>query len=203
MINIIKLEQIIHDLSKAAGSEEAMEKVAAFQAYLIKGAQEEELVDVEPKEVDLNTEPLLNFMACLRLNLVFIQTAHWISKGKSAFGDHLLYERIYNNLVEEIDKYGERIIGLAGEETVDPMKVMEIATNRLPQYAEFSPGMDGKEIAENALRTEKYVLSELEKLYEGIKEADKMTMGMDDLLMGMHSMHQEHVYLIQQRLKEE
>lgn len=207
MNNIIKIEQIISDLSKVKGSEAAVEKIAAFRSFLLKKSQEddseEEITErgSEPKKVDLDPEPLLNFMACLRLTIAYIQAAHWISKGKAFYGDHLLYERIYNELAEEIDEYAEKIIALAGEETVNPIKVLDVAVNRIPQYVEFEEGMDGERIAENALNAIEYVLNELEKLYDGIKSAGKMTMGMDDLLMEMHSKQQNHLYLIQQRLK--
>ena len=105
-----------------------------------------------------------------------------------------------NEAAEEIDGYAERIIGLAGEGAVDPIKVMAIVAERMPKIIKAESGENGSSLVQYALNAEKYVLSELEKLYDMLKEGDNLTMGLDDLLMSMHGDHEKHIYLLQQRL---
>jgi DNA-binding ferritin-like protein len=209
MKDIVKLTNLIQEIQGYDSLEESPSseivnriKALAEEHYLREVKKKaQELTASEPKKVDMDIKPLMEFLACLKLNLTYIQAAHWISKGKSFYGDHLLFERIYTELVEEIDTYAEKVLALSSDEVVNPIEVLGVAAERLPRIVKFQGGDDGDELAKNALNSEKYVLAELEKLYELLKEQDNMTMGLDDLLMAMHNSHENHIYLIQQRTK--
>jgi DNA-binding ferritin-like protein len=205
MKDIVKIDNLVSEL-RSAGMEDSADNIErkVEELYLMrmrsrKNAQED--VASEPKKAEIQAGPVMEFLACLKLNLTYTQAAHWISKGDSAYGDHLLYERLYNENVEEIDKYAEKFIPMAGESIVDPAEILSISAEKMPKVAKFSAGMSGEELAEGVLRCEKYVLAELEKLHEGLKESGNMTLGLDDLLPEMHNLHEGHVYLVGQRLK--
>ena len=40
------------------------------------------------------------------------QNLHWLSRGDSFYGDHLLFQRLYEKLGDESDQIAERAIGL-------------------------------------------------------------------------------------------
>jgi starvation-inducible DNA-binding protein len=209
MKDIVKLTKLIQELGEYDTIEDTPEsrmlnkiKSLAEEHYVREVQKKAQEISIsEPKKVDLESRPLMEFLACLKLNLTYIQAAHWISKGKSFYGDHLLFERIYNELAEEIDAYAEKVLALSGDETVNPIDVLSVAAERLPKIVKFSGGQDGDELAKYAINSEKYVLAELEKLYHTLKEQDKLTLGFDDMLMSMHNNHENHIYLIQQRAK--
>jgi DNA-binding ferritin-like protein len=210
MKDIVKLNKLIQELENDYDSiEETFSskvldkiKVLAEELYLRdvnKKAQEIKIS--EPKKVDIKIEPLMEFLACLKMNLNYIQAAHWISKGSSFYGDHLMFEKIYNELGGEMDAYAEKIIALSSDEVVNPIEVLRMAAERLPKVIEFSGDHDGDDLTMYAINSEKYVLSELEKLYDMLKEQNETTMGLDDLLMEIHNNHESHIYLLKQRIK--
>jgi len=81
------------------------------------------------------------------------QNFHWKSAGPQYYGDHQLYQRLYEGVLPEIDQLAERIMGT--------------------ETHELDPVTDGAASA-------------------------KMT---EDLLQGLASKHEEHLYLLQQRAK--
>jgi DNA-binding ferritin-like protein len=209
MKDIVKLTKLIQDIKTHDSLENTADskivdriKALAEEHYLREIQKKAQEISIsEPKKVDLDIKPLMEFLACLKLNLTYIQSAHWISKGKSFYGDHLLFERIYGELVEEMDAYAEKVIALSSDEVVNPIEVLNIAAERLPKIIKFDGNHDGSDLANYAVNSEKYVLSELEALYDMLKKEDKMTMGLDDMLMTMHNNHEGHIYLIRQRIK--
>jgi len=205
MKDIVKLDNLISELRSEGMDESADDLESKVQdLYLLRVSSRknaQELSTSEPKKVEVSAEMVMEFLACLKLNLSYTQAAHWVSKGDSSYGDHLLYERLYDEDVEEIDKYAEKFIPMTGEEAVNPANVLSVAADRMSKVANFSAGMSGEELAEGVLRCEKYVLAELEKLHESLKNTNDMTLGLEDLLPEMHSLHESHVYLVSQRMK--
>ena len=45
-------------------------------------------------------------------------TSHWQARGNPSYSDHLLFERLYKNLEEEIDTLAEKIVSYYGAEAV-------------------------------------------------------------------------------------
>jgi DNA-binding ferritin-like protein len=67
---------------------------------------------------------LLNLLACLKAIHWYAWNAHWQSKGKNSYADHLLFERIYAgepSIIDQIDGLGERVVGLGY--SVDPQSI--------------------------------------------------------------------------------
>ncbi len=209
MKDIVKITKLIEAMKEYDSVDETTEsemlnriKVLAEEYYLKSINKKAQEISVsEPKKVDLSVEPLMEFLACLKLNLDYLQAAHWISKGNSSYGDHLLFERIYKESNEEIDSYAEKVLALSSDDVVNPIKVLSIAAERIPKIVSFDGNHDGSDLAKHAVNSEKYVLVELEKLYASLKEQDNITMGLDDLLMEMHNNHENHIYLLRQRVK--
>lgn len=148
-----------------------------------------------------STKILQNFFAILFLNSTFSQTAHWTSKGSSSYADHLLYERLYKENSEELDQYIEQFIPLGGEQIANPTQTLSLAAQKISKLLNFSNEPSPEELAQAALTCEKFLLANLKKLYKTLKEAKTLSMGADDLLMGMYQTHESHTYLLKQRLK--
>lgn len=59
---------------------------------------------------------MLDLWASLRAAHHVYWTAHWQAKGPPYYGDHLLYQRLYEARVKEIDRVAEAIAALYGSD---------------------------------------------------------------------------------------
>src|SRR5260221_1323398 len=56
------------------------------------------------------------------------QTHHWTASGDSFFGDHQLFQRLYERAIEDIDSIAEKVIGLGMSENVYlPLQVSQLS----------------------------------------------------------------------------
>ena len=61
---------------------------------------------------------LLVLLAGLRSAHLSHWTSHWQVKGQPYYGDHLLMDKLYNSLPEEIDTLAEKIVAEFGAEAL-------------------------------------------------------------------------------------
>jgi len=122
------------------------------------------------------------------------QTAHWLCKGESYYGKHLLFAKLYENVSTDLDLAAEKLIGVFGDEFLNPKKHMEISKHFVDEY-------DSTDFTQRSLDAELAFLSFSEELYEEIKENKNMSLGLDDLIAGIASNHEENVYLLKQQSK--
>jgi DNA-binding ferritin-like protein len=123
-------------------------------------------------------------------------TTHWQVRGDASYGDHLLFERIYKNLEEEIDGLAEKIVSYYGAEAVDAVANAEFTLRFLNRYATVENPY------ERGLAVEDYLQKSLKRVYETLKSSNEMTLGLDDYLMATANMHETHQYLLRQRLRD-
>ena len=136
---------------------------------------------------------LKNILSYLRALYQVYQHMHWESHGKNFYGDHLLYERFYNDVFSEIDGVAEKAMGKdinipmlnptedskMTDEFLNKMMVKEFISNNFPEIA---------------MSAEKELLSMISSMKD-------MSGGTEDTLQGIQSKHEEHLYLLQQRAK--
>jgi len=144
---------------------------------------------------------LKKYLALLKAIQAYYQHAHWISKGEPYYGDHLLFERLYGSLGEEIDALAEKMVGLGGDHFVCVKTVMGIVSQILDHVPEMDENTLGYELAQASLKMEKLFLAYTKKLYGKMKEEGSLTLGFDDMLMSLHNKHEGNVYLLKQRVK--
>lgn len=136
----------------------------------------------------METLPLMSaYVAFLRALYLIHQEGHWKAKE---YGNHLLFQRLYEGIQESADEAAERVIGLFGDipnqtELINEIKAKFTAENHI----------------ENSLRAEKGFLDLSKKTYNQLKDNNAITLGLDDLIMSLASKSEVHVYLLQQALK--
>lgn len=123
-------------------------------------------------------------------------TTHWQVRGSTSYGDHLLFERLYTDMPEEIDDLAEKIVSYFGAEAVDPIASIEFTHAFLSKYVQIENPY------ERGLAVETYLQKSIKRVYDTLKEADEMTLGLDDYLMATANLHETHEYLLRQRLRE-
>jgi DNA-binding ferritin-like protein len=137
--------------------------------------------------------PLLTLLACLRAQQWNYQSCHWAARGDSFYGDHLLFQRLYEGLGSEIDDLAELIAGYVGSDALDPLGQMDEATSWLEEWVEIENPI------ERGLRSEEDLQDIIKEAYEEIEKSGHMTYGVDDFLMALHNAHDKNVYLLKQR----
>jgi DNA-binding ferritin-like protein len=145
-----------------------------------------------PLQKKITHEHLCGILAILRAQEMSYQTSHWQASGLSYYGNHLLFQRLYESVGAEIDGVAEKMVGYLGSESVNlapqVVRVASIAVRWAKIKCPFHRG----------LASEKQLQAAVKAAYDGIKEAKAMTLGLDDFLMAMSNAHDTNAYLLQQ-----
>ena len=137
-------------------------------------------------------EHLCGLLAILRAQEMSYQTSHWQSSGMSYYGNHLLFQRLYESVGAEIDGIAEKMVGYLGAESVNlAPQAVKVATFAVAWAKIDCPFHRG-------LASEEQLQAATQAAYDSIKEAGVMTLGLDDFLMAMANAHETNAYLLQQ-----
>ena len=130
------------------------------------------------------------YVAFTRALYTLHQQNHWEAQ---AYGDHLLFQRLYEDAQDLADDAAERTMGLCGEvvfEGADAIaKKFEARVKTLSS------------LLESSLEIERAFQDVGQNTYNALKEKDMLTLGLDDLIMSQASQGEVHIYLLQQALK--
>jgi DNA-binding ferritin-like protein len=130
-------------------------------------------------------------LALLKAQAVLYQTAHWQVAGPQSYAEHLLFERLYGNLGEEIDTLAEKMVGYGGPEAVDPQIIEQMVlgcVTRATGIEDFFARM---------LRLEE-ALQHILTAVASPEAEEPLPIGLTDFLNGMASDHESHLYLLKQ-----
>lgn len=135
----------------------------------------------------------------LRFVAVVHQTHHWISKSDVFYADHLLFDRLYNKVITEIDALAEKSIGLGTTNNVD-LSLQVSQLNKLVQsYGAISTIPQQDELARRSLKVETSLLQVINHVLYDMKFNNTLTKGVDNMLAQMFDDHEGHIYLLKQR----
>ncbi len=134
------------------------------------------------------------YVAFLRALYLLHQNHHWVSQGQNFYGNHLLFQRIYESTQTNVDSAAEKIIGVFGADNLG----LQEQNNLIKEFLDTYQTSDS--IIENSLKAEKDFLQFGEKFYTALKENDKMTLGLDDMIMSIANDRETSVYLLKQAM---
>lgn len=137
------------------------------------------------------------YLATLKAVALIHQHNHWTTNGESFYGDHLLFERLYESVIKDVDTCAEKFMGLFGEEPLDYKAQADLLHKVLLKYSE----LDGSPI-EMSLAVEKDFIQYSKYAYNCFEEEDALTLGLDDMITAISGKREEAVYLLQQTLDE-
>jgi DNA-binding ferritin-like protein len=138
-------------------------------------------------------------LALQRALVLVHQTAHWQTRGGNYYADHLLFERLYSEADGAVDGLAERLIGLTGDPSFVSLKQQLYHIQGIVDVLVGEGVPKPEELVEISLRGEKAAVAMLPIVIQGLKEDGCLTDGLEDLLQGLASKHEEAVYLLQQR----
>lgn len=151
-----------------------------------------------PANEELVGQSLHDVLCTLRTMYVHYQNLHWESKGANFYGDHLMFQRLYEVVAEETDTVAEKILGLTGNPLwVSDRHSLQHGFDTIQIWYEIAGAEDG---VSRALFSEAYFLEQLDYVRSILEDNDSLTYGLDDMLSSFASKHEEHIYLLRQRL---
>lgn len=132
--------------------------------------------------------------------LAFVhQTHHWIAQSDSFYGDHKLFEQLYDAVVKEIDTVAEKAVGLGNEQNVN-MKLQVAQLLKLCcAYCSPQTVPNSSDLAKASLNAEFNFLKLIKATYERMKENGTETPGVENMLQDLFDAHEKHVYLLKRR----
>lgn len=136
------------------------------------------------------------YIATLKAIALIHQNGHWTTKGDAFYGDHLLFERLYNSALESLDLAAEKYMGLFGADCLNYALQIDLLNKILLKYK----GLEGKPLV-MSLTIEKDFIKFSQGAYNCFEEEGKLTLGLDDMIMSIASKREEAIYLLQQSLK--
>lgn len=137
----------------------------------------------------------------LRYVSMLHQTAHWTAKGDPFYGDHNLFERLYNATLHEIDKVAEKAVGLGTAANVD-LRVQLAQLSQLASEHQTATLPQRSDLAKKSLAAEVAFLTCLSTMLQQMRDQRCVTDGIENMLQGIADVHEGHVYLLKQRCAE-
>jgi len=135
------------------------------------------------------------YIASLKALALIHQHNHWTVKGVAFYGDHLLFERLYNDTLKNLDLAAEKFQGLFKDQCLDYDMQADMLHKVLVKYKNLEAAP-----IQTALEAEKDFLKFSQDAYNCFEEEGKLTLGLDDMIMSIASKREEVVYLLQQSL---
>lgn len=122
-------------------------------------------------------------------------TTHWQISGVPAYGDHLLFQRLYEAAEGEIDALAEKLVAMGGPEAVEPVQ----AATKMQEYL-ANWGAEQDPIA-RALQAEETLQASIKEVSDAGTASGQMSLGMGNFLAGVADAHETNIYLLKQRLR--
>ena len=138
----------------------------------------------------------------LRYLAMIHQNHHWVTKGDPFYGDHLLYQRLYAGVNEEIDTVAEKAIGLGSTANVDIMLQTKQIMSLVQGYGMTSTLPQPSDLARRSYQAEMSFLKATSHIVEHIKDCGMMTRGLDNMIAGIEDAHESSIFLLKQRISQ-
>lgn len=140
-------------------------------------------------------------LSALRALALTHQMSHWTASNDTFYGDHLLFERLYNDIVPEIDSVAEKAVGMGGMVMLNPQHQVNHETVLVQTMCPFSETMpNSATLARRSYEAEMHFVGALEALVQRMKGSGCWTLGVENMMGEIADKHEEHVYLLKQRV---
>lgn len=151
-------------------------------------------MNATPMQREVVRQRLCDVLACLRASYLSYQTSHWQVVGQSFYGNHLLFQRLYESVQKQVDELAEKLVGYLGREVVGLDHQMQHIWGYTQKWSQIDCHH------KRGLQSEIDLQAALKRAYDGIKKINAMTLGLDDWIMATANAHEENEYLLQQAL---
>lgn len=129
------------------------------------------------------------YVSFLRSISLVHQNHHWLTKGKNFYGNHLMFERIYNAAIEDVDAIAEKFVGVFNSDTLNLNKQSHFIQKILVKYANMEP-------LEGSLKIEEDFIEFSKHFYDVLEKENALTLGLEDIIPAISSNRETAVYLL-------
>jgi DNA-binding ferritin-like protein len=139
--------------------------------------------------------PLLSLLALLHAQADLYHVLHWNVRTPAGIALHKLFDELYEAAGSDLDALAEQILvdePYTGK-VLSPINGTALVTQSLVCLKHWD---EPDAMLEQAHESERDCLRVIEEAYNTLKEAGKLPLGIDDLLMSMHREHRHHIYLL-------
>jgi len=153
---------------------------------------------------DIDVTPLTTVLVVLLAANQVHYSHHWMTHGPSYYGDHLLFQRLFEESADVWDGVAERYLGLGGRrEYLSPVDLTAGVAQVCRRVCTYYPNDPTPiQMAKCGLDMEYIVLSVLKTVYQTMEKSGALSGGTDDLLQAAMNKHEEFVYLLRQRVQQ-
>lgn len=154
------------------------------------------------RNMSMESEELAELLAVMRAVYLLHQAHHWQTRGPSFYGDHLMFQRLYETLLPEMDSVAERVIargfGPSAAKLVGASAVTAKTQALLNRWApgESPESDDAMGLVIQSLDAEITLLGRIDSMLA----TQKFSNGVQNLLQGIADKHEENTYLLQRRM---
>ncbi len=142
----------------------------------------------------MNINALVAVYVALWAERLAFQTYHWNSKGGPSYGDHLLFQRLYEARDAEIDRMGEVLLAVGGPELVSAPRTLAGMMHSIESVEK--PGQND---FQKAVLLVNSVLERINVANAALGNSP-YTVAVNNVLAGIADKHLEALYLLRQRL---
>jgi DNA-binding ferritin-like protein len=141
------------------------------------------------------SEALAALISYLRYLGLMYQNHHWQAKGNDFYGNHLFFERVYKQVLEDVDSLAEKTIGLYDVNVLRFHKQLSFIKTIGEKFADHDSTQDHLQhsiIAENKLVKMLYATQ------QKLKGTNELSLGLDNLLAELSDNSENRLYLLKQ-----
>lgn len=135
-----------------------------------------------------------------RALLAVHQSHHWQASADPFYGDHLLFDRVYEGVSADVDRIAEKAVGMGTMELVCPCKISQQVCSILSTLYKFRPGIpQPSDLVCRSLHMERCFLETISLMRASLESKGALTLGVDNMLADLSDKHEGHVFLLKQR----
>jgi DNA-binding ferritin-like protein len=179
--------QLMDQLISQDQFEEAWKLLSEVTGTALRGLTGTKLAEGEGAD-----QALCQLLSQLRALQQSYWTAHWTATGTAYYGDHLMFERMYESMTPEVDGLAEKIVASYGGNAVD-------VAQQLQWVASWARQWDSRDqdVFERMLWAEQGLQTSLKGILDVCKD---VSIGLVNFLEDLADKHETHIYLLGQRL---
>lgn len=149
--------------------------------------------------------PLSWVLASMRTLAFGHQTHHWQTRGGHFYGDHLLFQRLYEDSLPLIDQVAEKAVGTGSINLVEARRQIDNMQKMVHLVCSQFPGTEdpAQQMVLKSLFGETLFLGFLGDVIDVMGRDGTLSHGTSNLLEGVADKHEEFVYLLKQRADQE
>ena len=137
------------------------------------------------------------YVTYLRGLYLLHQNHHWQVKDSKFYGNHLLFQRLYEEVSVQIDKAAEKCIGHFGPQVLNLADQSEYLQSVIQSF-EVSLSPNSELALKSSLRAEENFQKISNALYDLLKKTGDLTFGLDDFIMAGVGASEDRCYLLKQ-----